>query len=92
MRQIGGLDVLVQKLSAPLPSPDGKTMLVYLNILPLLGWTAGCAVIWSALFTVGNFLYGRTAQAALLLAVFLASSLVLVWTINRLWSRQPATP
>ena len=28
--------------------------------LALLGWVAGCATIWSALFTVGNFLYGRT--------------------------------
>jgi hypothetical protein len=35
---------------------------------------------------------GRTAQAVLLLAVFMASSLVLVWTINRLWSRQLVTP
>ena len=23
----------------------------------------GCAMIWSALFTVGNFLYGRTTYA-----------------------------
>ena len=27
--------------------------------LALLGWSAGCIMIWSALFTVGNFLYGR---------------------------------
>ena len=27
--------------------------------LALLGWTAGCASIWSALFTVGNLLYMR---------------------------------
>lgn len=60
--------------------------------LALLGWTAGCAAIWSSLFTVGNFLYGRTVQAGLLLAVFIASSLVLLWTVNRLWGRQPATP
>ncbi len=60
--------------------------------LALLGWTAGCAAIWSSLFTVGNFLYGRTAQAGLLLAVFVASSLVLLWTIKRLWRRQPDAP
>ena len=35
--------------------------------LALLGWFAGCATIWSALFTVGNFLYGRTLVALLLL-------------------------
>src|SRR5580765_6593960 len=31
LKQVGGLDVLVQTLSAPMPSPDGKTMLHYLN-------------------------------------------------------------
>ena len=36
----------------------------------LLGWTAGCALIWSALFSIGNFLYGRyTTATALLLAI-----------------------
>src|SRR5262245_18350247 len=27
--------------------------------MALIGWVAGCAMIWSSLFTVGNFLYGR---------------------------------
>lgn len=57
--------------------------------LALLGWTAGCAAIWSSLFTVGNFLYGRLALAGVLLAVFIASGLVLVWVINRLWKKDP---
>ena len=57
--------------------------------LALLGWTAGCAAIWSSLFTVGNFLYGRLAQAGLLLAVFVASGLLLLWVIHRLWGGQP---
>src|SRR5512136_3025144 len=34
VQHIGGLNVLVQKLSAPMPTPDGKSMLCYLNILP----------------------------------------------------------
>jgi Na+/proline symporter len=55
--------------------------------LALLGWSAGCAVIWSSLFTVGNFLYGRLTQAGLLLGVFIASGLLLVCVINRLWGR-----
>ena len=38
--------------------------------LALLGWAAGCMMIWSALFTVGNFLYGRWSYAWMLLAVF----------------------
>src|SRR5689334_16215252 len=33
VKHVGGLNVLVQKLSAPLPSPDGK-LLHYLNVLP----------------------------------------------------------
>ncbi len=54
--------------------------------MALLGWVAGCTVIWSALFTVGNFLYGRLNYAGLLLAVFIVASLVLLRVINRLWS------
>ena len=54
--------------------------------MALLGWVAGCTVIWSALFTVGNFLYGRTGYALALLAVFAVSGLVLLWVISHLWS------
>jgi len=55
--------------------------------LALIGWVSGTAVIWSALFTVGNFLYGRTAYALMLLAVFIVSGLVLLRVINRLWAK-----
>jgi hypothetical protein len=54
--------------------------------LALLGWTAGVAVIWSALFTIGNFLYGRIGYCLFLLGIFVASGAVLLWVINRLWS------
>ncbi len=54
--------------------------------LALMGWVAGCSVIWSALFTVGNFLYGRMEYAWTLFGVFVAGSLVLIYTINKLWS------
>jgi Na+/proline symporter len=53
--------------------------------LALLGWTTGTLVIWSALFTVGNFLYGRTEYALALLTLFVFSGLVLIWVIRRLW-------
>jgi Na+/proline symporter len=53
--------------------------------LALLGWVSGCAAIWSALFTVGNFLYGRTNYALALLAVFVVSGIALIRVINRLW-------
>ena len=54
--------------------------------LSLLGWTAGCAAIWSSLFTVGNFLYGRMGYTIGLLIVFIVSGGVLIWVMNRLWS------
>ncbi|MGE5807303.1 MAG: sodium:solute symporter family transporter, partial [Ignavibacteria bacterium] len=54
--------------------------------LALMGWVAGCSVIWSALFTVGNFLYGRMEYAWTLFGVFAAGSFVLIYTINKLWS------
>jgi Na+/proline symporter len=57
----------------------------------MLGWVAGCTVIWSSLFTVGNLLYGRVAYALALGAVFVASGLVLLRVINRLWSATDAT-
>jgi hypothetical protein len=54
--------------------------------LALLGWVTGCVVIWSSLFTVGNFLYGRMTYAFGLLAVFIVSGVVLLRVVNRLWN------
>ncbi|MFH1196460.1 MAG: sodium:solute symporter family protein [bacterium] len=54
--------------------------------LSLLGWFLGCTMIWSALFTVGNFLYGRLNYAFLLLAVFIVSSGFLIYVVNILWT------
>jgi len=54
--------------------------------LSLLGWSTGCAMIWSALFTVGNFLYGRLDYAFVLLAIFLVTGFILIRVINRLWN------
>lgn len=56
--------------------------------LALIGWVAGCTVIWSALFTVGNFLYGRIGHGLALGAVFLVSGLILIAVINKLWSEK----
>ncbi|MCC6857868.1 MAG: Na+:solute symporter [Bryobacterales bacterium] len=53
--------------------------------LSLLGWVTGCVAIWSSLFSVGNWLYGRTEYAVALTAIFVLSSLVLVRVIQRLW-------
>ena len=54
--------------------------------LSLVGWLAGSFMIWSSLFCVGNFLYGRLEYAFGLLAVFVASGVVLIRVINRLWN------
>ena len=56
--------------------------------MALVGWVAGCTMIWSALFTVGNFLYGRTTTALFLLATFAISASVLVYVVQQLWSAQ----
>ena len=58
--------------------------------LALLGWVAGCTMIWSALFTVGNFLYGRMGTAVFLLATFVLSATALVYVVQRLWSGSKA--
>jgi Na+/proline symporter len=55
--------------------------------LSLLGWAAGCAAIWSSLFTVGSFLYGRTGLGLALGSIFVVSGIVLVRVVNRLWSK-----
>jgi solute:Na+ symporter, SSS family len=54
--------------------------------MAMVGWVAGCSMIWSALFTVGNFLYGRLGYGFLMLGVFAVSSLVLLRIVSRLWS------
>jgi Na+/proline symporter len=54
--------------------------------LALIGWVAGCAMIWSALFTVGNFLYGRYNYALALGAVLVISGIILLRVVNKLWT------
>jgi Na+/proline symporter len=54
--------------------------------LALVGWVAGCATIWSSLFTIGSILYGRTNAALGLGGVVVASGLVLLWVVRRLWA------
>lgn len=54
--------------------------------MALVGWLAGSVMIWSALFTVGNYLYGRTGYALGLAAVFLISSTILIRIVRRLWT------
>jgi Na+/proline symporter len=59
--------------------------------LATLGWISGCAVIWSSLFCIGNFLYGRLNLALLLLVIFIASGLLLLYVIRNLWTGHSQT-
>jgi solute:Na+ symporter, SSS family len=71
--------------AAGLPAEPAGTS--HQNIpMSLLGWAAGCSMIWSALFTVGNFLYGRTELGYILLAVFLVSASITLYIVNKLWN------
>jgi len=58
--------------------------------LSLVGWASGVATIWSALFTVGNVLYGRWNYAAICLAVFIVGGIILLRVISRIWSNSNA--
>jgi solute:Na+ symporter, SSS family len=57
--------------------------------LALVGWVSGCTMIWSSLFTVGNFLYGRMNLALMLFATFGVSCAVLISVVRRLWADSP---
>jgi solute:Na+ symporter, SSS family len=57
--------------------------------MALLGWVAGCTTIWSSLFTVGNYLYGRMTYAIILFAVFIVSGTALIYVVNKLWTKDP---
>jgi Na+/proline symporter len=54
--------------------------------MALLGWVAGCTAIWSSLFAVGNFLYGRTGYAIALTLIFVVSGLIVVRIVSTLWT------
>ncbi len=53
--------------------------------LAMLGWVAGTALVWSALFAVGNFLYGRMGYAWGLFAIVLVSGFAVIRVTQRLW-------
>jgi Na+/proline symporter len=63
------------------PEPEGENIPT-----ALLGWFAGCTAIWSALFSVGNFLYGRIGTALLLTLVFAVSTSILVYVTRKMWA------
>ena len=60
------------------PSPDSLPM-------SLLGWVLGCTFVYAALFGAGSYLYGRTAQGLVWLAILFASGISLARLLPRLW-------
>src|SRR5215212_3492969 len=58
--------------------------------MAILGWVSGCTLVWSALFTIGNFLYGRTGAGTLLLVVSVVSGLTVIWVVRTLWAGEDA--
>jgi SSS family solute:Na+ symporter len=53
--------------------------------MALLGWLTGCIAIWSSLFALGNYLYGRWGYAIGLTVVFVVTGTILIRIVNRLW-------
>jgi glucose-1-phosphate thymidylyltransferase len=66
------------------PSPDSLAQ-------SLLAWVAGCTFVYAALFGSGSLLYGRLAQGAIWIVLFVASGIYLVRLLPRLWSRSDGT-
>ena len=61
-----------------------------------VGWMAGCALIWGALFAIGNFLYAagdpsRLSLAWILTAVTAISGYVLLRVTRQLWADSTAS-
>lgn len=71
--------------------PDIKNLPQHRENIPLalLGWGVGCAMIWSTLFAVGNYLYGRMLPASILLGIAVVTCIVLIGVISKIWSVKP---
>jgi solute:Na+ symporter, SSS family len=54
--------------------------------MAMLGWFAGCTMIWSALFAVGNYLYGRTTPAVILTIICVASTVAVASVMKKMRS------
>jgi Na+/proline symporter len=63
------------------PSPDSFANSV-------LGWVLGCLLVYSALFGTGSFIYGKTAQGLVWVAVFVVSVIGLARLLPRMWGKE----
>jgi Na+/proline symporter len=71
---------------AELEAEGGSTEEAADNVpMALIGWVAGSVMIWSSLFMVGNYLYGRMDLVVGLGLTFVVSAAVLISVVRRLW-------
>ena len=56
----------------------------------LLGWVLGCVFVYAALFGTGSVLYGKTAQAAVWIGLFVVSGVWLARLVPQLWATRPS--
>ncbi len=64
-------------------SPDSLTQ-------SLLGWVLGCTFVYAALFGAGSFLFGKTAQGTMWLALFVLSGAGLLRVLPRMLGAREA--
>lgn len=53
--------------------------------IAFVGWIAGCGMVYSALFAVGSFLYGRTEPGLIFVGVFVGGAVIVWRTIGVMW-------
>jgi Na+/proline symporter len=74
----------VREVSGLAPSPDSLP-------LAMLGWVTGIAMVYSAMFGTGSFLYGRTAQGWTFAAMFVASAFGVARVLRGFWRSAEAS-
>ncbi|MGI8958924.1 MAG: sodium:solute symporter family protein [Bryobacteraceae bacterium] len=74
------------RLEAGISKAEAASWIKTDNIsLAMVAWVTGVTVIWSGLFLVGNFLYGRVGYVIGTGSIFVISGSILIWVVNRLW-------
>jgi Na+/proline symporter len=78
VRPAGPSWTAVRRAAGNLPSSDNLS-------LAFVGWLAGCAFVFSALFGTGHILLGHQLAAIVSIAIFAGSGAVLYRLLPRLW-------
>jgi Na+/proline symporter len=73
----------IRKAAGVEGSPDSLTQ-------SLLGWVLGCTFVYAALFGAGSFLFGKTAQGIMWLALFVVSGTGLLRLLPRMLGNREA--